>query len=48
MLRGNISRDNIGGKAVNVKGGYTQETSVWAPVPNRLNDPKSFGILVLE
>lgn len=48
LFRGNVCRDNIGGQAANVKGGYTEETSVWAPVTTRFNDPDSFGIFVLE
>jgi len=48
LFRGNISRDNVGGKTVNEKGGYTLEISTWAPVTTRLNDLGSFGVFVLE
>ena len=48
LLRANIARENVDGDIAAWKHKHDLEISTWTPVPTRLNDPDTFGVLILE
>jgi hypothetical protein len=48
LLRANFARENVDKDIFAWKHNGVLEVSSWTPVPTRLNDPDTFGVLILE
>lgn len=48
LIRANIARENVDKDIFAWKHKGVLEVSSWTPVPTRLNDPDTFGVLILE
>jgi len=48
LIRANIARENVDGDIAAWKHKHDLEISTWTPAPTRLNDPDTFGVLILE